>query len=95
MTDERHVWPYWSVDLPGLTEDSAQRLLAWAADERLSLGGTAVDPAHMFSAHIDRESVEVLLAALEYALGSGGLAGEQASVARGFADQLGEWMLKP
>lgn len=52
MTDERHAWPYWSVDLPGLTEINANRLLAWTAQEDIALGGIAVDPAEAFSVHI-------------------------------------------
>lgn len=92
MINERHVWPYWSVDLPGLTEANARRLLSWAADEDVALGGIAVDPADAFSVHMDRDTVAALLVSLEVALRSDGLSAEQAEVARGFADQLRDWM---
>lgn len=92
MINEQHAWPYWSVDLPGLTEANARRLLVWAEDEDVALGGIAVDPSDAFSVHMDRETVAALLAALEIALRSNELPAEQVEVVRGFADQLGDWM---
>lgn len=92
MSNERHVWPYWSVDLPGLTEANARRVLSWAADENVALDGIAVDPANAFSVHMDGDTVAALLASLEVALRSNELPAEQVEVARGFADQLRDWM---
>ena len=92
MTDEHLVWPYWSVDLPGLSEANARRLLAWAESEGAALGGMAVDPAESFSAHLDDATVEALRTALEVALQSESLGPDQAAIVRGFLDQLVEWL---
>ena len=91
MSNEPLVWPYWSVDLPGLSEANARRLLSWAATEGVALDGIAVDPVETFSVHMDAETVAGLLASLEIALRSGELPATQAEVARGIADQLRDW----
>ncbi|WP_433529540.1 hypothetical protein ACQPYA_25145 [Micromonospora sp. CA-263727] len=52
---------YWSVDIPGLTQEQAEAL----ASRFPGLPGTAVDPRQWFTVHIDRETVEVLKRALE------------------------------
>ena len=33
IVDSGPVWPYWSVDLPGLSEADARRVIAWSAGE--------------------------------------------------------------
>ena len=92
MTDEKYVWPYWSVDLPGLSEANSRRLLIWAAHQNVALDGIAVDPADAFSVHMDRETVSALLTSLEIALRSDELPSDQVAVVRGFADQLHDWL---
>jgi hypothetical protein len=87
------VWPYWSVDLPGLSEANVQRVLAWAARENVSLGGSAIDPAGWFTSHIDRATAESLRDGLCTALDSGFLGEEQRSIITRFAETLDEWLV--
>jgi hypothetical protein len=86
------VWPYWSVDLPGLSEANAKRVLAWAAEENVSLGGSTVDPAGSFTSHIDRAMAEFLRDGLRVALDSEALGEGQRSIITGFAETLDEWL---
>jgi len=88
MIDEKLVWPYWSVDLPRLSEHSARSSLAWAESARVSLGGIAVDPASACSVHLDDVTVESLRQALQVALRSKSLPLEQSEIVRGLHDQL-------
>jgi hypothetical protein len=94
MIDDRLVWPYWSVDLPGLDEVNARRLIAWTEHEGACIGGIAVDPALSFSTHLDDGTVEALKEALEFALRSESLPLDQSEIVRGFTDQLSDWLAR-
>jgi hypothetical protein len=86
------VWPHWSIDLPGLSEANAKRVIAWSAQENLALGGSAVDPAGSFTSHIDRAMAESLRDGLRIALDSNALSEEQRSMMTGFTETLEEWL---
>ena|ERR1700680_1041311 len=58
------IWPYWTVDLPGLSRTKAHELLAMAEQAGMSFGGTIVDPAQFLTLHLDRQTVESLYRAL-------------------------------
>jgi hypothetical protein len=92
MNNEQLSWPYWSVDLSGLTEINAQRLLAWAESEGVTLKGNVVDPARSLSVHIDDATVEALKTALELALPSKAMPSEQIEIVRGVIDLLSDWL---
>jgi hypothetical protein len=89
---EHLVWPYWSVDLPGLRRADARRILVWAETEEASLGGIAVDPMLSYSAHLDGATVEAMTEALNVALESNSLRPEQSEIARSLCDQLTDWL---
>lgn len=63
---------YWSVDLPGLSESGAARLIEHAAEVGVAEGGAAVDPRSWLTLHMDRETVETLAEGLRAAGGSTG-----------------------
>ncbi len=51
---------YWSVDVPGLTQERAESLVAYCPE----LPGTVIDPGLWFTVHMDRDTAEVLRTAL-------------------------------
>ena len=55
---------YWALDVPGLTHDQAIRLASLVADSQVGLPASLVDPSQFLTLHLDRESVQVLRAAL-------------------------------
>ncbi|MCA0144548.1 hypothetical protein [Blastococcus sp. LR1] len=92
VDDPRLVWPSWSVDLPGLSEANAKRVIAWSAKEQLAIGGSPVDPAVSFTSHIDRAMAESLRDGLRIALDSKALSEEQRDLMAGFAETLDDWL---
>ena len=96
----RHRWslraggveggPYWSVDVPGLTEGEAKQLVAWVTARQLGWFGsaTAVDPATFLTLHLDRESARTLLDGL---MSQPHTAGAE----HGLAEHLAEWLSEP
>jgi hypothetical protein len=86
-------WPYWSIDLPGLSRSKAHALLNVAEDMGISFGGTLVDPAKFLTLHLDRPTVESAYRALTSAL-SHKEAPVQADhrIASGFCEALKEWL---
>jgi hypothetical protein len=86
------VWPSWSVDLPGLSEANAERVISWANRENVSLGGSAVDPAVWYSVNFDSETVQPVLDGLRIALDSKALNEEQRRVITLVAEDMGEWL---
>lgn len=67
MNDHEKDWPYWSVDLPGLTRAQAQSLVEIAERTGMPAGGTVVDPASFATLHLDRATVESLVRVLDAA----------------------------
>ena len=67
MSVREKDWPYWSVDLPGLSRAQAQELLEMAERAGMPAGGTAVDPESLVTLHLDRATVESLVRVLDAA----------------------------
>jgi hypothetical protein len=92
MSASSHQWPYWSVDLPGLTESGAQRVVAVAAHEQLSTSGFTVNPEDAFSIHMDQDTIDAVVEALRVAVATGALSAEEDGIVRGFLELLTEWL---
>lgn len=84
-------WPYWSVDLPGLTEAGAERLIAPAEGDGLSLGGSSGDPRQWFTVHVDVHTVRSVLRALQ-TLEPDALSTADAVVVEGITEDLQDWL---
>jgi hypothetical protein len=96
MKDADSSWPYWSVDLPGLSRSSAEQLLQVAQQEGLSVSGSLVDPALFLTLHIDRETVDAVCAALSRIDWPDAVAGQPVSaIVNGFRELLQEWLNGP
>jgi hypothetical protein len=54
--------PYWSVDVPGLTEREAKQLVEWVKAKQFGWFGSAsvVDPTTLLTLHLDRDSAQML-----------------------------------
>jgi hypothetical protein len=86
-------WPYWSLDLPGLSQAKAQELLGMAERAGMSFGGTLVDPAQFLTLHVDRPTVEVIRDVLSRRRESSDMASQSDGVMiNGFIELLEEWL---
>jgi hypothetical protein len=93
MKDADSSWPYWSIDLPGLSRSSAEELLQVAEQESLSASCSLVDPALFLTLHIDRETVDAVCTALSRVDWPDAAAGQPASaIVNGFRELLQEWL---
>lgn len=63
------VQPYWGVDFPGLGKDDAQRIADWARANATSMATepNVVDPRDWLTMVMDRETVELLVQAFQFA----------------------------
>ncbi|MGY2128578.1 hypothetical protein [Blastococcus sp. SYSU DS0617] len=86
------MWPYFSLDLLGLTKGGAERLLATARQENLALSGSIIDPEQWWSTNMDRATVEPLVHAWEVALQTGSLTSDEAEVVRLMLGSAREWL---
>ena len=87
------VWPYWSLDLPGLSGAKAQELLKIAERSGMSFGETLVDPAQFLTMHLDGPTVEAIHDALSRTRESTDKANQSAAVlVTGFIELLEEWL---
>jgi hypothetical protein len=77
---ESASWPHWALDLPGLTQPNAEKLIEVA--ESLGVAASAVDPADWLTLHCDRSTALTLARAL-------GAAGDEAHSVR---DIVQEWL---
>lgn len=86
---------YWTVDLPGLDREGAEQVLGWAKSRRLGEGGSLVDPAAFLTLHLDRDTVETLVAALSASAAETG-GPEQGDVGRviagGILEVFRDWL---
>ena len=93
MKDVENSWRYWSVDLPGLSRSSAEELLRIAERAGMSTAGSLVDPAQFLTAHLDRDTVEAVYAALSRMRSSEDDASQSdAHTVNGFRELLEEWL---
>ncbi len=65
MTDSYSNYYYWGVDLPGISQSEASGLLDAAKANDWARYGSLVDPAHFLTLHLDKDSVDMLLSALQ------------------------------
>lgn len=87
------AWPYWSLDLPGLSSAKAHELLKMAERSGMSFGGTLVDPAQFLTMHLDRPTVEAVHSALSRRQEMGEIANQSnAIIVNGFIELLEEWL---
>jgi hypothetical protein len=85
-------WPYWSVDLPGLSQAQAVEIISAAERAGLPSGGTAIDPREVLTVHLDRRTVESLHHVLTSNLVSFPSVSEELSIVLGFAEILKDWL---
>ncbi|WP_161791116.1 hypothetical protein [Amycolatopsis sp. MJM2582] len=67
QVEDRHLveQPFcWSIDIPDLTADEASQVVSAIKSGGLASDPLVVDPAAFLTLHLDRESVETLLAGL-------------------------------
>jgi hypothetical protein len=55
---------YWTIDVPGLTEEAALALLEFARD-KLGLAGYTVDPTRSLVAYMDPATVRIVVRAFD------------------------------
>lgn len=82
---------YWSVVVPGMTEEQADWLLSEGGKGPHGLLGSVVDPTYFLSLHIDRHSAEVLKEAL-LLLESGSAGTEAKGIGRGLREAVDDWI---
>jgi hypothetical protein len=75
---------YWSIDVPGMTEEQARRLASIIRTSGLDLEPLLVNPANFLTFHIDRESAETLR--------SGLLGIRSNSIGDGLRESIEEWL---
>ena len=78
---------YWSIDIPGLSEDEANQLVEWAESNDLGFHGSAdaLDPATVLTLHLDTDSARMLYDGLMSNP-------ETATPEYGIAGIIGEWL---
>jgi hypothetical protein len=79
--------PYWSVDIPRLTEGEAKQLVEWADATQFGWAGStsAVNPTMFLTLHLDRDSTRMLYDGLMRTP-------ETATPEHGLAGSIGEWL---
>lgn len=92
MSADPRLWPYWSVDLYGLTEEGARDVVDHATTHGIVENGDPVDPGYFFTASLDQGTVRPLLAAIEVALRSDGLTPHDRVVVASMAEGYEEWL---
>lgn len=88
------AWPYWSVDLPGLSERDAERIVRRAARKQVASGGSVVDPALRLTMHVDHATAHALAEALSAALSGDELSAEDRTISQSTLDTVSEWMAR-
>jgi hypothetical protein len=82
--EQEFYWKfYWNVDVPGLTREQAESLVA-TSQSRYGVQGTVLDPRDWFTLHIDLHTAEAVRAALQDS------AANDASA--GFREILEDWL---
>lgn len=86
-------WPYWSVDLPGLTERGAAAIVNFANAGALSGDGTSVDPHVWFTSHLPIDGARQLASILRRVAEGNNEAGPgDVLFVNGLADSIGDWI---
>jgi hypothetical protein len=92
MPNVDDAWPYFTIDVPGLTRSGADRLLDCANQEHLGVGGWVVEPEYFYTRHLDVWIVRVLRKAAEIALMSGNLKEDEAIGLSSQVEDFTEWL---
>lgn len=93
MSSERDdLWPYFAVDVPGMSKADAERTLAWLAEEAIGVGGWIVDPRELHAVYEDAWTVRLHVKLASIALRSGELSPEEADGAKVLMQNLTEWL---
>ncbi|WGL52640.1 hypothetical protein P5P86_02170 [Nocardioides sp. BP30] len=87
MTDE-----YWSLDIPGLDEDGANRLLAVAETFDSVEAASVIDPTLFYSMHLSREAVVIVVRLLRASLSDASLTNDDTYLATNLREELTEWL---
>ena len=100
--DADDSWPYYTLDLPGLSRDDAERILEWVRQQGPALGsltsgdggvpGWLVEPELFYARYVDKCTVRTLKKASEIALATDQLTGHEASVLSSTVDDFTEWL---
>lgn len=82
MTDDTDR--YWSVDVPGLTEDQASQLVEWVKEMQFGWFGNAIaaDPEKWYSMTLDPDTARTVLEGLRRA----------GTTDNAVAEDLAEWL---
>jgi hypothetical protein len=91
VTEDEFNWPYWSVDIPGMSRGQAEELLDLAVKVGMSFGGTAVDPSDFLTLQLDRTTVESLYLALSPVEGHSTSTWDE-QISAGVREILKEWL---
>lgn len=82
---------YWSIDIPGLTEDQAMDL-----QKRLSpgfeFGVIVTSPRHFMTRGFDRPTVELVAHCLRAGLAAGGMSHEDEAGALSMLEDCEDWL---
>ena len=93
MTPTPESGRYWSLDVPGLTQLEAEDLRSFIRDSGISDFATTVDPSTFLTLHLDRDTVNSLLRAVEHERSHvAAESPDQAAPLDGLADALGDWL---
>jgi hypothetical protein len=82
---------YWSVDIPGLTEDQAVSLQERLAGE-FECDAIVISPRHVMVRGFSRTSVETLVSCLRAGLAAGGMSDEDEAGAKGMLEDFEAWL---
>jgi hypothetical protein len=82
---------YWSVDIPGLTEDQAVSLQERLAGE-FERDVVIISPRHFMVRGFSRASVRLLVSCLRAGLAAGGMSDENEAGAKSMLEDFEEWL---
>lgn len=82
---------YWSVDIPGLTEDQAVSLRERLAGE-FECGVNIASPRHLMVRGFGRPSVGTLVSGLRAGLAAGGMSAADEAGVRALLENFEEWL---
>jgi hypothetical protein len=82
---------YWSLDIPGLTENQAVSLHERLASE-FDDGVIVASPRHWMVRMFDRSSVAILASCLRAALAAGGMSNRDAAGMHGLLEDFEAWL---
>jgi hypothetical protein len=91
MTSPENWNEYWSIDIPGMSEEQARSLHARLAPE-FEYGVIVTDPRDFMTRAFDRSTVELLAHCLRAGLSAGGMNREDTAGAQSMLEQCEEWL---